>query len=221
VSAGTKRRARGSGRGVAYWSDGDKRRILSITPGFHLVSLDADTGLPDPEFGNNGIIDMQENLRLGPGREDIDIGSSMPPFVMNDVIVVGPAMAVSMRPPSMANVKGDVRAYDVRTGEHLWTFHTIPRPGEFGYDTWLNNSAEFTGNTGVWAPMSGDPELGHVYLPVESPTGDRYGGDRPGDNLFGSSLVAVDIKTGERPVALPDSPARHMGLGCPGSPYSG
>jgi glucose dehydrogenase len=189
---------KGSGRGVAYWSDGDKRRILSITPGFHLVSLDADTGLPDPEFGNNGIIDMQENLRLGPGREDIDIGSSMPPFVMNDVIVVGPAMAVSMRPPSMANVKGDVRAYDVRTGEHLWTFHTIPRPGEFGYDTWLNNSAEFTGNTGVWAPMSGDPELGHVYLPVESPTGDRYGGDRPGDNLFGSSLVAVDIKTGER-----------------------
>jgi glucose dehydrogenase len=189
---------KGSGRGVAYWSDGDKRRILTITPGFHLVSLDADTGLPDPEFGNNGIIDMQEGLRLGPGREDIDIGSSMPPFVMNNVIVVGPAMAVSMRPPSKANVKGDVRAYDVRTGEHLWTFHTIPRPGEFGYDTWLNNSADFTGNTGVWAPMSGDPELGHVYLPVEAPTGDRFGGDRPGDNLFGTSLVAVDVNTGER-----------------------
>lgn len=189
---------KGSGRGVAYWTDGDKRRILTITPGFHLVSLDADTGLPDPEFGNNGVIDMQEGLRLGPGREDIDIGSSMPPFVMNNVVVVGPAMAVSMRPPSKANVKGDVRAYDVRTGEHLWTFHTIPRPGEFGYDTWLNNSADFTGNTGVWAPMSGDPELGHVYLPVEAPTGDRFGGDRPGDNLFGTSLVAVDVNTGER-----------------------
>ncbi|ALO45598.1 PQQ-binding-like beta-propeller repeat protein [Pseudohongiella spirulinae] len=189
---------KGSGRGVAFWSDGDKRRILTITPGFYLVSLDADTGLPDPEFGNNGIIDMQEGLRLGPGREDIDIGSSMPPFVMNNVVVVGPAMAVSMRPPSKANVKGDVRAYDVRTGEHLWTFHTIPRPGEFGYDTWLNNSADFTGNTGVWAPMSGDPELGHVYLPVEAPTGDRFGGDRPGDNLFGTSLVAVDVNTGER-----------------------
>ena len=117
---------------------------------------------------------------------------------MNNVVVVGPAMAVSMRPPSMANVKGDVRAYDVRTGEHLWTFHTIPRPGEFGYDTWLEGSADYTGNTGVWAPMSGDPELGHVYLPVEAPTGDRYGGDRPGDNLFGTSLVAVDIETGER-----------------------
>lgn len=189
---------KGSGRGVAFWTDGDKRRVMTITPGFYLVSLDADTGVPDPEFGDNGIIDMQEGLRLAHNRDDIDIGSSMPPFVMDDVIVVGPAMAVSMRPPSMSNVKGDVRAYDARTGEHLWTFHTIPRPGEYGYDTWLNNSADFTGNTGVWAPMSGDPELGHVYLPVEAGTGDRYGGDRPGDNLFSSSLVAVDIKTGER-----------------------
>ena len=189
---------KGSGRGVAFWRDGDKRRVLTITPGFFLVSLDADTGLPDPEFGNNGVIDMQEGRRLGEGREDIDIGSSMPPFVMNDVIVVGPAMAVSMRPPSMANVKGDVRAYSASTGEHLWTFHTIPRPGEFGYDTWLENSADYTGNTGVWAPMSGDPDLGMVYLPVEAATGDRYGGDRPGDNLFSSSLVAVDIATGER-----------------------
>lgn len=189
---------KGSGRGVAFWRDGDQARILTITPGFFLVSLDAKTGIPDPNFGNNGIIDMQEGLRLGVGRDDLDIGSSMPPFVMNDVIVVGPAMAVSMRPPSMSNVKGDVRAYHARTGEHLWTFHTIPRPGEFGYDTWLNDSAEFTGNTGVWAPMSGDPELGHVYLPVEAPTGDRFGGDRPGDNLFGTSLVAVDIETGER-----------------------
>ncbi|MEX1197579.1 MAG: PQQ-binding-like beta-propeller repeat protein [Pseudohongiellaceae bacterium] len=189
---------KGSGRGVAYWSDGDEARILTITPGFFLVSLDAETGLPDPEFGNNGWIDMQEGLRLGPGREDIDIGSSMPPFVMNDTVVVGPAMAVSMRPPSMANVKGDVRAFDVHTGEHRWTFHTIPEEDEFGYDTWLEGSAEYTGNTGVWAPMSGDPELGLVYLPVEAPTGDRFGGDRPGDNLFGSSLVAVDIETGER-----------------------
>ncbi len=189
---------KGSGRGVAFWRDGDEARILTITPGFYLVSLDAETGLPDPDFGDNGRIDMQQGLRLGPGREDIDIGSSMPPFVMNDTVVVGPAMAVSMRPPSMANVKGDVRAFDVRTGEHRWTFHTIPEEGEFGYDTWLDGSAEYTGNTGVWAPMSGDPDLGLVYLPVEAPTGDRYGGDRPGANLFGSSLVAVDIETGER-----------------------
>jgi len=189
---------KGSGRGVAFWTDGEKRRVMTITPGFFLVSLDADTGLPDPEFGNNGIIDMQQGLRLGAGRTDIDIGSSMPPFVMDDVIVVGPAMVVSMRPPSKFNVKGDVRAYDARTGEHLWTFKTIPERGEFGSETWLGDGAEITGNAGVWAPMSGDPELGHVYLPVESATGDRYGGDRPGSNLFSSSLVAVDVKTGER-----------------------
>src|SRR5690606_23253409 len=189
---------KGSGRGVAFWRNGGEARILTITPGFHLVSLDAETGLPDPNFGDNGVIDLQEGLRLGIGREDLDIGSSMPPFVMNDVIVVGPAMAVSMRPPSKSNVKGDVRAFDVRTGKHLWTFKTIPERGEFGYDTWLGDGAEISGNAGVWAPMSGDPELGIVYLPVESATGDRYGGDRPGSNLFTNSLVAVDIKTGER-----------------------
>lgn len=189
---------KGSGRGLAFWRDGDEARILVITPGFYLVSLDAETGLPDPEFGENGVIDMQQGLRLGIGRDDLDIGSSMPPFVMNDVVVVGPAMAVSMRPPSASNVKGDVRAYDVRTGEHLWTFKTIPEPGEFGYDTWSAEGAQITGNAGVWAPMSGDPELGMVYLPVESATGDRFGGDRPGNNLFSTSLVAVDVNTGER-----------------------
>lgn len=189
---------KGSGRGLAIWRDGDEARILVITPGFYLVSLDAETGLPDPEFGDNGRIDMQQGLRLGIGRDDLDIGSSMPPFVMNDVVVVGPAMAVSMRPPSASNVKGDVRAYDVRTGEHIWTFKTIPEPGEFGYDTWSAEGAQITGNAGVWAPMSGDPELGMVYLPVESATGDRFGGDRPGNNLFSTSLVAVDVNTGER-----------------------
>ena len=189
---------KGSGRGVAFWRDGDKQRILTVTPGFFLVSLDAETGLPDPNFGNNGWVDLQQGLRLGDGREDLDIGSSMPPFIMNDVIVVGPAHRVSMRPPSKANVKGDVRGYDARTGEHLWTFHTIPQRGEIGIETWLGNGAEFTGNAGVWTTMSGDPELGLVYLPVESATGDRFGGDRPGANLFANALVAVDIKTGER-----------------------
>src|SRR5690606_16342174 len=121
-------------------------RVLTITPGFSLISLDAETGLPDPEFGDNGRIDLQEGLRLGEGREDLDIGSSMPPLVMNDVIVVGPAMAVSMRPPSKYNVKGDVRAYDVRTGEHLWTFQTIPESGEPGSETWIGDGAEISGN---------------------------------------------------------------------------
>ena len=189
---------KGSGRGVAFWRDGDQRRILTVTPGFFLVALDAETGVPDPNFGNNGWVDLQQGLRLGQGREDIDIGTSMPPFVMNNVIVVGPAHRVSMRPPSKYNVKGDVRGYDARTGEQLWTFHTIPERGEVGIETWLGNGAEIAGNAGVWAPMSGDPELGLVYLPVESATGDRFGGDRPGDNLFANALVALDIKTGER-----------------------
>ncbi len=189
---------KGSGRGLSFWRDGDEKRIIVVTPGFYLVSLDAETGREDPNFGNNGRVDMFEGLRLGEGREDLDIGSSMPPFVMNDVVVVGPAHKVSMRPPSKYNVKGDVRGFDARTGELLWTFRTIPQQGEVGIETWLGDGAEISGNAGVWAPMSGDPELGHVYLPVESATGDRYGGDRPGDNLFANSVVALDIKTGER-----------------------
>ncbi|MDT8427935.1 MAG: PQQ-binding-like beta-propeller repeat protein [Pseudomonadales bacterium] len=189
---------KGAGRGVAFWRNGDEKRILTITPGFLLYSLDAETGLPDPDFGDNGKVDLFVGLRNAEGFDDIDIGSSMPPFVMNDVVVVGPAHRVGMRPRSRINVKGDVRGYDARTGEHLWTFHTIPERGEPGIETWLDNGVEFTGNAGVWAPMSGDPELGHVYLPVESATGDRYGGDRPGANLFANALVALDIKTGER-----------------------
>ena len=189
---------KGAGRGVAFWRSGDTRRVIDITPGFQLVSLDAQTGQPDPNFGVNGIVDLFVGLRNADGFDDIDIGSSAPPFVMNDVIVVGPAHRVGMRPRSKSNVKGDVRGYDARTGAHLWTFKTIPERGEVGFETWLDGGVEFTGNAGVWAPMSGDPELGHVYLPVESATGDRYGGDRPGDNLFSGALVALDIKTGER-----------------------
>ncbi len=189
---------KGAGRGVAFWRDGDKKRVLTLTPGFFLVSLDAETGIPDPEFGENGRIDLMNGLRNADGFEDIDIGASAPPFVMNNVVVVGPAHRVGMRPRSKSNVKGDVRGFDVTTGRHLWTFHTIPERGEIGIETWLDDGVDFTGNAGVWAPMSGDPELGLVYLPVESATGDRYGGDRPGDNLFANALVALDIKTGER-----------------------
>ncbi|MEX0902490.1 MAG: PQQ-binding-like beta-propeller repeat protein [Pseudohongiellaceae bacterium] len=191
---------KGAGRGVAFYRNGDETRILTITPGFQLVSLDAETGIPDPDFGDNGVIDMFVGLRNAyeDGYDDIDIGSSMPPFVMNDVIVVGPAHRVGMRPRSKTNVVGDVRGFDARSGEHLWTFHTIPERGEVGFETWLDDGVQFTGNAGVWSPMSGDPELNHVYLPVESATGDRFGGDRPGDNLFANALVALDITTGER-----------------------
>ena len=105
-----------------------------------------------------------------------------------------------------------MRGYDVRTGKRLWIFHTIPRRGEFGYDTWLETSADHNGNTGVWAQMSADPELGLVYVPVEMPTGDYYGGNRPGNTLFADSLVALDVKTGQPQVALPDRASRHLGL---------
>ncbi len=191
---------KGSGRGVSYWTDGDNTRVIDVTPGYQLVSLDAKTGIPDPDFGENGIVDLFVGLRNAddPRFPFPDIGLSAPPFVMNDVIVVGAAHRTGGRPRSKSNVKGDVRGYDVRTGEHLWTFHTIPERGEVGFESWLDDGIEFTGNSGVWAPMSGDPELGMVYLPVEDPTGDYYGGDRPGDNLFSSGIVALDIKTGER-----------------------
>ena len=188
---------KGSGRGVAYWQSGSIRRVLTVTPGYYLVTLDASTGIPDPHFGSGGSIDLQQGLRLAKDRQDVDIGLSFPPIAVNDVVIVGAAHEVGMRPPSKANVKGDVRGFDARTGKLLWTFHTIPRHGEPGFETWLKGSAEFTGNAGVWAPMSADPELGLAYLPVEAATGDRYGGDRPGANLFANSLVALDVKTGK------------------------
>ncbi len=191
---------KGAGRGVAFWRDGDTARVIDVTPGYHMVSLDAETGIPDPNFGDNGIVDLFDGLRNAddPRFPYPDIGLSAAPFVMNDVIVVGAAHRVGMRPRSKANVKGDIRGFDARSGELLWTFHTIPERGEVGFESWLDDGIEFTGNAGVWAPLSGDPELGLVYLPVESATGDRYGGDRPGDNLFSDSIIAVDIKTGER-----------------------
>jgi quinoprotein glucose dehydrogenase len=186
-----------SGRGVAYWSDGaEDERIFTVTPGFRLVALDADTGLPKREFGEAGIVDMFQWLR-GPA-DNIEIGSTSPPLVVGDIVIVGPAHGVGARPDSKAQTKGDVRGFDARSGRLLWTFHTIPERGEFGYDTWLAGSAEYTGNVGVWAPMAADPELGIVYLPVEMPTSDMYGGERPGNNLFGNSLVALDARTGER-----------------------
>ena len=186
-----------SGRGVAWWTDGQgAERIFTATPGFFLVALDANTGLPKREFGEAGVVDMMQWLR-GPA-DNIEITSTSPPLVLNDVVIVGPAHGVGARPNSKEQTKGDVRGFDARSGELLWTFRTIPEPGEFGYDTWLDDSALYTGNAGVWGPISGDPELGIVYLPVEMPTSDMYGGERPGANLFGNSLVALDVRSGER-----------------------
>ena len=190
---------RNSGRGVAYWeSPAAGPRVFLVTPGFHLVALDARSGFPIEDFGDGGVID----LRLGLGRE-IDlrrapIGSTAPPIVVAGVVVVGSALPSGARPPSPSMPPGHVRGYDAVTGELRWTFHTIPQAGEYGNDTWEDGSWEYTGNAAVWTALSADPELGHVYLPVELGTGDYYGGHRPGDNLFSQSLVALDAATGER-----------------------
>ena len=184
-------------RGVEYWTDGKQQRILFATRGYRLISLDAKTGLPDSSFGTNGVIDLYENFDQ-PTPKDGTISSTSPPVVVGNVVVIGAALMGGTAPRSKENTKGYVRGYDVRTGKRLWIFHTIPHPGEFGNDTWLNDSWAYTGNTAVWSPFSADEELGYVYLPVESPTGDFYGGHRPGNNLFAGSLVCLDAKTGKR-----------------------
>ncbi len=187
-----------SGRGVSFWSDGETARVFLVTPAYRLVALDADTGRLIPGFGLDGMVDLRRNLGREVDLETAAIGSGSPPTVVGDVIVVGAALVSGSAPPSPENAPSPVRGYDARSGELLWTFHTIPREGEFGNDTWENDSWRTTGNTGVWAWMSADPELGLVYLPTEAPTGDYYGGHRPGDNLFSQSVVALDVATGER-----------------------
>ena len=184
-------------RGVSYWTDGrGDERILYITPGYRLIALNARTGDPIPSFGTDGIVDLFDELHTTRPRDGV-IGASSPPMIVRNVAVVGGALLASSG-RARENVPGHVRGYDVRTGKRLWTFHTIPRPGEFGNETWLNDSWSYTGNTAVWAPMSADEELGYVYLPVETPTNDTYGGHRPGDNLFAESLVCLDATTGKR-----------------------
>jgi len=187
-----------SGRGLAYWSDGKDERIFYVTIGYQLVALDAHTGRPISSFGNGGIVDLKQNndQQIDPITGEVGLHSA--PIVVNGVVIVQAAHKEGGIPKSKSNVKGYIRGFDVRTGKRLWIFHTIPQRGEFGNDTWLEESWTYTGNTGVWGSLSADEALGLVYLPVESPTGDYYGGTRPGNNLFGETLVAVDVKTGQR-----------------------
>ena len=188
-----------SGRGVTYWTDGHSdERIFFVTIGYQLVGLDAKTGRPIADFGNDGIVDLKQNNDQYIDPLSGEIGWNSAPVVARDVVIVGASHRAGSAPPSRENVKGYIRGFDVRTGKRKWIFHTIPLSGEFGRDTWLNDSAVYTGNTGVWTHVTVDAELGIVYLPIEIPTGDYYGGHRPGDNLFGESLVAVDLETGER-----------------------
>jgi quinoprotein glucose dehydrogenase len=192
-----------SGRGVSYWTDGrGDERVIYVTTGYRLVELNAKTGALIPTFGDNGILDIKVGVVKG-DNEQIDleggeIGIHAAPTVTGDVVIVGSSMREGATVPTHNNTKGVVRAFDVRTGKLLWRFNTIPRPGEFGNETWENNSWRDNGNTGVWAHITVDEDLGLVYIPVETPTSDYYGGHRPGANLFAESLVAVDLKTGVR-----------------------
>ena len=199
-----------SGRGLAFWSDGHgDDRIYYITPGFRLICLNAKTGMLMPGFGKGGTLDLKEDDdqiisawndkgEWVPDPIHGEIGIQSAPIVGGNTIIVGAAFREGMTPKSMRNNKGYARGFDVRTGKRLWIFHTIPKKGEPGYETWENGSADYTGNTGVWTQVSIDQELGLAYLPVESPTGDYYGGHRPGNNLYGESLVCVDLKTGQK-----------------------
>jgi quinoprotein glucose dehydrogenase len=232
-----------AGRGLAYWTDGANERVIVVTPGYHLASIDAKTGKGDPKFGKNGVVDLQEGLGFqivplavddsGPleisdayplrkakpgekwdpvkkigadGTVGLDpangqIAASSPAIVVGDVIVLGNSSIHGYFPIKLHNVPGYVRGFDVRTGKQLWKFNLIPEPGEFGAETWKNGSKPGTDGVGKndpWAPYSADPELGLVYIPVGMPLTDEYGGHRPGDNLFGNSVVAIDVKTGKR-----------------------
>jgi quinoprotein glucose dehydrogenase len=183
-------------RGVSYWTDGKgSERIIYITPGYHMIELDAKTGRPAPAFGNEGIVDLYEQLDRQVPKDGL-IGSSSPPIIVGDIAVVGAALQATS--PTKENVPSFVRGYNVHNGKREWIFHTIPQKGEFGNETWEKDSWTYTGNGGVWTTMSADLDLGYVYLPVETPTNDFYGGDRPGNNLFADSLVCVEAKTGKR-----------------------
>ena len=187
-----------SGRGLAYWSDGREERIFYVTPGYRLVALNAKTGSTIAGFGQNGIVDLKLDDDQEIDLETGEVGLHATPTVAGDTVIIGAAHRASGSPKVKKNVAGYVRGFDVRTGKRNWIFHTIPRVGEFGHDTWEKDSAENTGNAGVWGQISVDEELGIAYLPVELPTGDEYGGHRPGNGLFGETIVAVDLKTGQR-----------------------
>jgi len=192
-----------SGRGVAYWTDGRDERILYITTGYRLVALDARTGARIASFGADGIVDLKAGVVFGKGQQiDLVTGEigvhSTPAITRDGVVMVGSSFLEGGTPKTHNNTKGLVRGFDVRTGKRLWTFNTIPRPGEFGNDTWLNESWAVTGNTGVWNQIAADEDLGLAYLPVETPSSDFYGGLRPGDNLFAETIVAIDYRTGQR-----------------------
>jgi quinoprotein glucose dehydrogenase len=201
------------GKGVAFAEIDGKGVVYISTPAFFLIALDADTGAPLPGFGGQvpvegfpetGVVDMLTDLGhefdpyYGIPKEVGYITTSSPPIVVNDVVVVGNSAEQGYNQSRIENVPGDILAYDAKSGDFLWKFNVVPRPGEFGNETWGNDSWQYVGDVSSWAPMSADAELGLVYIPTNGGTIDFYGGHRPGDNLFGTSLIALDVKTGER-----------------------
>lgn len=181
-------------RGVAYWSDGDDRRIFITTHDRRLIAVNADTGEIYPDFGDNGSVDLEGSLGRKVNRRNIT--HSSPPGICRDTVVVGSIVFDGGR--SQKSPPGHIRGFDARTGEMKWIFHSIPQQGEFGVETWQNESWKYTGSCNVWSMFAADEELGYVYMPTSTPTNDMYGGHRLGDNLFAECLVCVDAETGER-----------------------
>jgi len=223
----TTRYARGMrnnyGKGVAYGEVNGRGVIFYTSPAFFLHAIDAKTGehlenwgtaVPIRGFPKSGVIDMLPDLvrdwapwtesgltydaEKGIPRELGNLSTSSPPIVVNGVVVVGNVHEQGYYQTRIENVPGDILAYDARTGKHLWKFHVIPRPGELGHETWENDAWKTTGDVSSWAPMSADPERGLVYIPTNPPTIDFFGGFRPGNTLFGTSIIALDVKTGKR-----------------------
>jgi glucose dehydrogenase len=201
------------GKWVAYAEIDGRGVIYMVTPAFFLHALDAETGrplegfgrpVPLPGFADHGTVDMLADLGH-PFDPDYGIPEAVgyitntsPPIVVNGVVIVGNSNLTGRLDPRRENVPGDILAYDARTGEHRWTFRVIPRPGEVGHDTWENDAWEWSGNINIWPPMSADLERGIVYVTTDAPTNDYFGGHRPGDNLFANSVVAIDVRSGER-----------------------
>ena len=193
--------ARWNQRGVAYWTDGREERIFWGTGDGYLIAVDAKTGRPVPDFGENGRVDLMQGLpRANRGERDwlnaLTYSVQSPPLVVRDVVIT-PASISSLN-IKKEQIPGWIRAWDVRTGKLKWVFHTVPQPGEFGNESWREGSWAYTGKVTVWTMMSADEELGYVYLPTNTPAPDYYGGHRPGNNLFAESLLCLDVETGKR-----------------------
>ena len=181
-------------RGLSYWTDGTVERLFAGTHDAYLISVDAKSGKLDAAFGTGGRVDLTERLAFVERIRNYTVTSA--PVVVRNVVISG--AGISDGPQQKEMVRGDVSGFDVRSGKRLWTFRSVPQPGEFGNDSWEGDAAEYTGNTNVWSLMSVDEALGYVYLPFGTPTNDYYGGHRLGNNLFAESLVCLDATTGKR-----------------------